>query len=215
MLERGMDQPQDMVILLHGIGRTGRSMRPLAKTLEEAGHATLAISYPWRRHAIGELAQLVAAQLAKDAVWERHARVHFVAHSMGGLVARRMIEQHTGAGRIGRVVMLGPPNGGSEVADALHALAPYRWFYGPAGQELTTRAAMTDRAPDYELGVIAGSRGWPYLLGNLLIPVAVARTRLAGMADHIVIYATHSFMPAHPSVHRQVLHFLAEGRFDR
>lgn len=216
-----MDRPRDIVILLHGIGRTGRSMQPLAQPIEQAGYETMVITYPWRSQPIEGLAHWVAARLAEDNVWERTTRLHFVTHSMGGLVARRLLQDLGDMSRIGRMVMLGPPNAGSEVADALHRLPPYRWLYGPAGQQLTTTASRLGEVLGYELGVIAGSRGWPYLLGNLTIRgphdgrVAVARTHLTGMADHIVLPVTHSFMPANRQVHRQVVHFLAEGRFAR
>jgi pimeloyl-ACP methyl ester carboxylesterase len=215
-----MEQSGDIVILLHGIGRTGHSMRPLQRVLCRAGYEALAISYPWRRYNVDRLAAWVADHLETSAVWERFVRAHFVTHSMGGLIAHTVVEAHARPERIGRVVMLGPPNGGSEVADLLHRTPPYRWFYGPAGQDLTTMARAAGTPPSYALGVIAGDRGWPYLLGNLAIPkphdgrVAVARTRLAGMADHIVVPTTHSFMPGSARVHRQVLHFLAQGRFD-
>jgi pimeloyl-ACP methyl ester carboxylesterase len=213
-----MEASRTIVILLHGIGRTGASMRPLGRALEQSGYQALAISYPWRDHNIDGLAQWVDARLAWHGVWQHGAPIHFVTHSMGGLVARRLIERR--ADGFGRLVMLGPPNGGSEVADTLHRSKPYRWFYGPAGQELTTAAARMDPVSGYETGVIAGNRGWPYPLGNLMIRgphdgrVAVARTRLPGMTDHVVLKVTHSFMPTNPSVQHQVMHFLANGRFD-
>jgi hypothetical protein len=120
--------------------------------------------------------------------------------------------------------MLGPPNGGSEVADALHRLAPYRRFFGPAGAELVTlRGAAQERLfgpVDYPPGVIAGSRSL-YPLASLLLPgpndgrVTVARTRLDGMADHIVLPAAHPTMMWNRRVLSETLHFLPWGRFDR
>jgi pimeloyl-ACP methyl ester carboxylesterase len=216
-----MDKPRDIVVLLHGIGRTGRSMRPLANALRQAGYDALALDYPWRHDRIDGLARWVDARLTDGHVWTRFARVHFVTHSMGGLVARCLVAQRPHQTNIGRMVMLGPPNGGSEVADALHRLPPYDWLYGPAGQELTTRANAAAHAAKLDLGVIAGSRGWSYPLGLAFIRgphdgrVSVARTRLAGMTDHIVLPVTHSFMPANRRVQQQVLHFLVHGRFDR
>jgi hypothetical protein len=140
----------------------------------------------------------------------------------GGLVARQLLlgDRPTHA-RIGRVVMLAPPSAGSEVADFLAPLPPYRWLYGPAGQQLTTshRSGIWRTSPDFELGIIAGATGWPYLLGNLLLPrphdgrVSVERTRVDGMRDHLVVPATHSFIMRVPEVQRQVLHFIRHGGF--
>ncbi|WP_417309016.1 hypothetical protein [Devosia sp.] len=139
---------------------------------------------------------------------------------MGGLVAAQLIARHGKGREIGRVVMLAPPNQGSEIADALSALPPYHWIYGPAGQQLVT-ARTTQPPPDYALGIIAGSYGNPYLLGRMLIRgahdgrVSVERTRQPGMRDHLTVSASHSFIMRKPIVHRQVLAFLAHGQFDR
>lgn len=119
--------------------------------------------------------------------------------------------------------MLAPPATGSEVADCLSPLSLYRWLYGPAGQQLTTHhdSGTGGTVPDFELGVIAGTTGWPYLLGSLLLPrphdgrVSVERTRVDGMRDHLVLPATHSFIMRAPEVQRQVLHFLRHGGFTR
>ncbi len=106
------------------------------------------------------------------------------------------------------------------VAAKLRNFLPYKWFYGPAGQELTTAARRRDRTkPYYDLGIIAGTRGWPYIIASLLIPgphdgrVAVAHTKLAGMKDHVTLRATHTLIAWHPAVHRQIIHFVKEGVF--
>ncbi|MER2252526.1 alpha/beta fold hydrolase [Methylorubrum podarium] len=209
------------VLLLHGIARRAASLRPLERELAAEGYATLNRDYPARRLALADIAEMIAPQVAAFAAGV--SRLHIVTHSMGGLVARVLLARHRPA-NLGRVVMLGPPNGGSEVADALHRLAPYRRFFGPAGAELVTlRGAGQERLfgpVDYPLGVIAGRRSLYPLASLLLLPgpndgrVTVARTRLEGMADHVVLPAAHPTLMRNRRALSQTLHFLCEGRFD-
>jgi triacylglycerol lipase len=211
---------RETVVLLHGIGRTKLSMQGMERALKAAGFDTFSLTYPSRRAPIAELADFVNRRVAP--YWERAGRLHFVTHSMGGLVAAHLLERgrtDTPPERIGRVVMLAPPLRGSEVADALSHLPPYGWVMGPAALELTTRARQSFATPHYELGVIAGTVGWPYALGSLVLPkphdgrVALSRTRVAGLADHIVVPATHTFLTNRPDVQRHTIHFLQTGAF--
>jgi pimeloyl-ACP methyl ester carboxylesterase len=209
------------VLLLHGIARRAASLRPLERRLTTEGYASLNLDYPARRMGLADIAETIAPAVATFGAGV--SRLHLVTHSMGGLVARVLLTRHR-PDNLGRVVMLGPPNGGSEVADALHRLAPYRRFFGPAGAELVTlRGAAQERLfnpVDYPLGVIAGSRSL-YPLASLLLPgpndgrVTVARTRLEGMADHIVLPAAHPTMMWNRRVLSETLHFLRWGRFDQ
>lgn len=214
-------QGEELVVLLHGIARTSRSMRPMESFLRAAGYRTLNLDYPSRRHDLAGLADVVRRQLAAADAWNA-VKLHFVTHSMGGLVIRHLLADDLPPhAAIGRAVLLAPPSAGSEVADFLAPLAPYGWLYGQAGRQLTTshRSGVPAISPDLELGVVAGSTGWPYLLGSLLLPrphdgrVSVERTRLAGMRDHLVVPATHSLIMRVPEVQRQVLHFIRHGRF--
>lgn len=219
-----MEHAGEIVVLLHGIARTRLSMRPMEQELKRAGYRTLNLSYPSRRLDLAAIAAWLDRRFIAAGLWEAH-RVHFVTHSMGGLVAARYFADFAAgsrAPRLGRVVMLAPPNQGSEVADFLEGLPPYRWLYGPAGQQLTTSARSNAEAGlPCDVGIIAGTAGRAYLLGRLLIRaphdgrVAVARTQLPGMRDHLVVHATHSFIMRKPEVQRQVLHFLEHGSFER
>lgn len=209
------------VLLLHGIARRATSLRPLERRLRAAGYTTLNLDYPARRLGLAEIACTLAPTVS--AFGAGVARLHIVTHSMGGLVARVLLTGHRPE-NLGRVVMLGPPNEGSEVADALHRLALYRRVFGPAGAELVTARDEAGRrlfGPiDYPLGIIAGSRSL-YPLASLLLPgpndgrVTVARTRLAGMADHIVLPVAHPTMMWSRRLQDETLHFLRVGRFGR
>jgi hypothetical protein len=142
---------------------------------------------------------------------------------MGGLLARTYIAQYRPP-RLTRVVMLGTPNRGSEVADFLRNLAPYRAFYGPAGQQVGTcqEAFLTQLPlPDYELGIVAGNRTIDPFASYFIVPrpndgrVSVESTRLKGMTDHIVVSATHSGLLSDRRVIDQTITFLRQGRFER
>lgn len=208
------------VLLLHGILRRAASLRPLERAFAGAGYRTLNLDYPARRLPLAELVEVVRPAVAAFA--GEVERLHLVTHSMGGLLARALLTRGRPA-NLGRVVMLGPPNGGSEVADALRRRAAYRRILGPAGLELTTERDADLRAllgsVDYPLGIIAGDRSLYPLASWLLLPgandgrVTVARTRVAGMTDHVTLHATHALMMRNRRVVRQALHFVRNERF--
>ncbi|MHC2621802.1 pimeloyl-ACP methyl ester carboxylesterase [Bradyrhizobium huanghuaihaiense] len=207
------------VVLLHGIARTSASLAKLERALQASGFTTLNIDYPSRSKPIAAITDDIHPAIARFA--ERDAPLHFVAHSMGGLVARAYIARHRPA-RLGRVVMLGTPNSGSEVADLLRGFPPYRAFYGPAGLELTTTPATVPSALpaiDYPVGVIAGTRFIDPVAGLFVLPkpndgrVSVQSTMLAGMTDHVVVKASHTGLPRHTAAIEQTIAFLRDGRF--
>ncbi|WP_420964765.1 esterase/lipase family protein [Bradyrhizobium sp. B120] len=210
----------DGVVLLHGISRTARSFRRMELTLRDAGFATLNLDYDSRRKGLDALAEDIHPSLDRFAQ-SLDGSVHFVCHSMGGLLARVYLARYRPA-RLGRVVMLGTPNGGSEIADRLKHLAAYRAFFGPAGQQLVTRrdAATSALLPaiDYPAGIIAGNRS-VYPITSMGLPrphdgrVSVANTRLDGMADHIVIRTSHPWLVRNREAIVQTIVFLREGKF--
>ena len=210
----------DGAVLLHGISRTARSFRRMELALRDAGFATLNLDYDSRRKGLDALAEDIHPPLDRFAQ-SLDGSVHFVCHSMGGLLARVYLARHRPA-RLGRVVMLGTPNGGSEIADRLKHLAAYRAFFGPAGQQLVTRrdAATSALLPaiDYPAGIIAGNRS-VYPITSMGLPrphdgrVSVANTRLDGMADHIVIRTSHPWLVRNREAIAQTLAFLRNGKF--
>lgn len=219
-----MKPSQDVVILLHGILRTRKSMAGLARHIEGQGFLTLNFTYASTKKALSDLADDVQAMMAAEESFHSANRVHFVTHSMGGLVLRHFLDRHRDelGGRLGRVVMLGPPNRGSELADIFQNIAPYRWIFGPAGQQMTVRenAVQLPQGPvDFELGVIAGTIGWPYPDGAILLNgphdgrVTVENTKLDGMQDHMTIPVMHGMMMGNATVQQNVAEFLRTGRF--
>lgn len=214
------DAQQDGVVLLHGILRSKYSMAGLEQACRARGYPTLNVDYPSRRFAIHELADRIAPRVNRFAK-KLSGRVHFVTHSMGGLVARALIARNRPA-NLGHVVMLGPPNKGSEATDFWKNIWLYQTLYGPAGQEMATGDAGPEGwndTVDYSLGVIAGDRTVDFFHSSLIKgkddgKVSVESTRLAGMTDHIVLPATHSLMMYKPAVIHQTIHFIEHGRFD-
>lgn len=211
----------ETVVLLHGIARTGASLGSLEDSLQKAGYNTVAITYPSTDHSIDTLADYLHKNHLTAAFWAEQDKVHFVSHSMGGLVTRAYLDKYR-QNKIGRVVMLAPPHGGSEVADLLSGFPPYDWFYGPAGAELQTTHREKDRTkPYYDVGIIAGTREWPYIVAAFLVPgkgdgrVSVESTKWSGAADHIALPATHTFIMDKKQVHDHVIEFLKNGKFTK
>ncbi len=209
----------ETVILLHGIFLTRWHMAPLAAFLHRQGYEVCNIGYPSTRYPIEELIEWLQQKIAPVS----GQRVHFVGHSMGGLLIRGLLARSRPA-NLGRVVMLGTPNHGSEVADYLKSWWLYRKLYGPAGMQLGTEdmphlSALLGTV-DYDLGIIAGDRTWDPFFSRLLPKphdgkVSVESTKLEGMKDHIVLPTTHTTLPWSRQVHRQVVNFLKEGVFIR
>ncbi len=208
------------VVLLHGLARTRLSMRTLAASLCRAGYQVDNPGYPSRRHAIETLARLVIPPAVARLRRRGAATIHFVTHSMGGILVRSFLAEAPPP-ELGRVVMLAPPNQGSEVVDWL---GRYPWFhrvFGPAAGELSTGA---DSLPcrlgpaDFPLGILIGDRGahWPLarcFTGANDGKVAVARARLEGMADFRVVDCGHAFIMRDRRVQELVVRFLRAGEF--
>jgi pimeloyl-ACP methyl ester carboxylesterase len=215
-----MTDGRDGVVLLHGISRTALSFRKMQVALERAGFATLNLDYASRRKPLEALAEDIhpAIQRFADRI---DGSVHFVCHSMGGLLARVYMARHRPK-HLCRVVMLGTPNSGSEIADRLKNFGAYRAFFGPAGQQLGTKRDDAIKALfpplDYPVGIVAGNRSIDPLAGTMLPKphdgrVSVKNTVIDGMADHIVVDTSHPWLVRNSVAVAQTIAFLQDGTF--
>ncbi|HEY0156921.1 MAG TPA: alpha/beta fold hydrolase [Thermoanaerobaculia bacterium] len=208
---------RETVVLIHGLGRTAASMLPLALAARRRGYRVANWRYRSNLRTIGENAAVFARDVAPRLA--SAPAVHFVTHSLGGIIVRQFLATHS-LPNLGRVVMLAPPNGGSEVADVLQqplcVVKPLR--------ELGTGDGSVPCAlppADFPLGVIAGSRSHIPLFSRWMdrVPndgvVAVEKTKLAGMTDFVVLHRTHTFLPWASDAIGQVFCFLEKGAFQR
>lgn len=212
---------QECVVLLHGLARSSLSMQIMDWRLRAQDYKTVSIDYPSASLPIPELAQTAVPEgLARCAGAEK---IHFVTHSMGGILLRQYIET---LGHVpknwGRTVMLGPPNGGSEIVDQTSDWPGFELWNGVSGKSLHTGP---DSVPNqlgpltFETGIIAGNQSISPFFSNLIDgeddgKVSVDSTRVKGMSDHIILPVTHTFMMNDATVFRQVLAFLKNGAFD-
>ena len=208
-------------ILLHGLARTSRSMREMATALEQGGYRVLNVDYQSREQSIEELAASVIPAAIRDCGHDAE-KIHFVAHSLGAILVRHYLAMNA-LPSLGRVVMLSPPNQGSEAVDLLKKMPGFYWLNGPAGMQLGTDAdSIPLQLPqvDYEVGVITGDRTINFILSGI-IPgiddgkVSIKSAQVAGMADFIVMHHAHPFIMKADDVIEQTLFFLQYGRFER
>jgi pimeloyl-ACP methyl ester carboxylesterase len=212
------------VVLLHGLARTSSSMQDMAEALSAAGYRTANVDYPSTEEPIEELAMTAIPFGIAQCRRAGSEKIHFVTHSMGGLLLRYYLTQEK-IPELGRTVMLSPPNQGSEVADKLRDTAVYRWVNGPAGQQLGTGPdGIARRLPpvDYPVGVITGSDASFFDAAfSQMIPgeddgkVAVERAKVEGMADFLSLPYGHTFIMGEEEVVSEVLYFLEHGKFQK
>jgi triacylglycerol lipase len=208
----------DTVVLLHGLGRTRFSMAIAASRLRKAGFTTESIGYPSRVRPIEEHAEWVRARLPETT----SGNLHFLTHSMGGIVLRALIARDR-PDHLGRVVMLSPPNQGSEIADLLNDYSLYHLVLGPAAGQLGTGEGSLVRQlkpVKGEIGIITGDNSsdpWfsPVIPGEDDGKVSVESAKLDEMSDFITVHNGHTFIMRDDSVINQILYFLKHGNFNK
>lgn len=194
-------------------------MAPIEKDLSHHGYTVFNLDYPSNKYTMDELAPIIQDKINRLDT-EQCESVHFVGYSMGGLLTRKLLAENQPS-NLGRVVLIAPPNHGSEVANILQNNFFYKKLYGPAGQELTIEYVNNMQLPpvDYELGIIAGNFTIDPVSSFMIIPgpddgkVSVESTKLDGMKDHVVVKASHTFFPRNKAAQEQVRAFLEEGEF--
>jgi hypothetical protein len=193
-------------------------MDAMEEALIERGYRTANIDYPSRKHPIEVLAPMAVGE-GLEACADSDA-VHFVTHSLGGILIRYYLQDHS-IDTLGRIVMLAPPNQGSEVVDAYRDVPGYEAFNGPAGLQLGTDDDSVPRAlgpVDFELGVVAGRDTFNPILSQFLPnpddgKVSVESTKVEGLVDHVVVDRSHPFIMKAPEVIAFTISFLETGRF--
>lgn len=211
----------ECVVLLHGLARSSMSLNPMQEALEEEGYRTANIDYPSREYEIADLADIAISEgLASCRADGDVDKIHFVTHSLGGILLRQYLQSNS-IDELGRVVMLGPPNQGSAAADELEYVPGFDWINGPAGQQL---GKGEDSVPlalgpvDFELGVIAGNRTIDPITSAVLENpddgrVSVEDTKVEGMNDFVVVEHSHAFMMRMQRPIDLTIRFLRTGSF--
>ncbi len=209
--------PTTAVVLLHGLGRSDKSVSRLKRHFEKAGYYTIAMNYPSLRASVQQNADYLHDVLQSlDGV----EKVHLVGFSMGGIVVRQCLAAHEEP-RLGRVVLIGTPNQGAELATLLRDWWAFKTLIGPAGQDLATAPhglAPKLPAPCCEFGIIAGCRGLdcgynPLIPGDNDGTVSLETTRLQGARDFMTVRGIHQVLLSTPTVLTAAEHFIAHGRF--
>lgn len=211
-------EPTEQVVLLHGLGRSGSAMYLLGKRINEAGYQTHIIEYDSLKKSPDLIIKAVGQEI-DERCRDNGLTVHFVGHSLGGLIIRAYLDQKP-INHLGRVVLLGTPNQGSELVDKFGE----EWLLritGPTVRELgTDEDSFPNRigAPYYPIGIIAGtSSSNPLTSRSLPGPddglVSVESTKLEGMTDFIEVDTSHSRLRYNETAAREVVYFLKHGRF--
>lgn len=218
--EQWSDVAGECVVLLHGLARSPASMRPMADALEAQGYRVANIDYPSREQPIEVLAPLAVGEGLSQCRAQSARAIHFVTHSLGGILVRAYLRDHV-VPELGRVVMLGPPNRGSEVVDQFAGMPGFEALNGPAGAQLGTgpeSVPLKLGRVDFTVGVIAGTESINPILSTAFDgpndgKVAVSRAKVDGMSDFIALPVSHPFIMRDDTAIRQTLVFLQRGRF--
>ena len=212
--------PLGTVVLLHGLGRGPWSMKRIEWALRREGYRVSNIGYASRHHDIATLAEQTLGPVLAGG--PAGTPLYFVTHSMGGILLRQFLHEHPAGQKPRRVVMLGPPNRGSEIVDRLRGWKTYAKANGPAGLQLGTEPGSKPNQlaglPGIEVGVIAGSVSLNPLFSLWIRhpsdgKVSIESTQLDGMSDHIILRTSHTWMMWRGCVIDQIRAFLRTGRF--
>ncbi len=190
-------------------------MLRLSERLRSDGYRTLNFGYPSRHFSIGHLASLLR-EFIRTEIPEAKT-VHFVTHSLGGIVVQRYLATFPGEIVGGRVIMLGPPNGGSASARIVKKIPLIRALFGPVLNEVAELIPGAVPA-GFQIGIIAGgtgrTRGFsPFISGDNDGIVTVEETRLPEAEFYLFKGGIHAILMTYPEVRHLVRRFLEDGSF--
>lgn len=210
-----------VLILVHGINKSSKVLTGLEKFVGKQGFEVLNIDYPSTKFPIEHLIDIVHLHIHQK-LQQEYSNVSFVGFSMGGLIIRAYLHKYK-ISNLGKVVLVGTPNQGSEVADFLKNNKLYQKLYGPAGQQLITEQEEFSEifgSVYYECGIIAGSlpldpcfvfmRGKPND-GK----VTVESTKIENMRDHVIVKVPHWYQSRSKKIWFNILHFLKHSSFQK
>lgn len=213
-------QDSEAIILLHGLARTSRSMSRAGKLLAGYGYKIVNVDYPSRKNNIETLAFDYIPPAINKCASKDIKKIHFLTHSMGGILIRYYLSSQR-IDKLGRVVMIAPPNQGSELVDKMAGWLIFKAANGPAGLQMGTdknSIPCTLGPVNFSTGIIAGDKTVNPLLSSLFPEandgkVSVCRAQVEGMRDFIVLPYSHTFIMQHTAVIEQALHFIQQGYF--
>lgn len=212
---------QECVILLHGLARSSSSFSKMEAALKSNGYHVINVDYPSRKQTIETLSNSYISKAVTECKTKKTHKINFVTHSMGGILVRHYLSENS-VDELGRIVMLSPPNQGSEIVDKLGGFPGFYALNGPAGQQLSTadESLPNSLGPvDYPVGIITGNKSINLIL-SMLIPgdddgkVSIKRAKLEGAIDFLVVPHSHPMIMRSDEVIRQTMLFLQQGRFD-
>ena len=210
----------ECVILLHGLARTASSMNKMEQRLLKEGYQVVNVDYPLRKYEIEELSSLAIEKGLDGCKTYNPTKIHFVVHSLGGILVRQYLSKNK-IEKLGRTVMLGPPNSGSEAVDKLKNVPGYKFINGPAGMQLGTGVQSIPQSlgeADFEVGIIAGTRSINIFL-SMLIPstddgkVSIESAHLKNEKDFLDVPVSHPFLMKNDQVIENVVSFIKYGKF--
>lgn len=215
---------EECVVLFHGMARSHRSMEEMQEYLTDVGYHTVNVGYPSTKLDVQSISASYFAKAVATCEQFQPTVIHFVTHSLGGILTRYSLQQQP-LKNLGRVVMLSPPNKGSEATDKLKDWLLYQWLNGPAGQQLeTSKDSLPNRLgpATFSVGIITGNQhaffdGWlaDIIPGEDDGKVSIESAKLEGMLDFLVVEESHPFIMDSELVQQQTQYFLENGVFEK
>lgn len=216
---------KEQVVTLHGLGRDQRMMYRIAQKLSSEGYGIVNASYPSTKYPIEQLTDIYLRQILSLPNLQQAEKIHFVTHSLGSILVRHYLKNES-IPNLGRIVMIAPPNNGTELVQWLKNHWLLKHFFksmGPAGKQLGTDeiSVPLQLGPlDADFGIIAGNRSYNPIFSAVITgkddgKVSVESAKLANMSDFLEVPCCHTYIVNNPNVIAQTSYFLKNGQFQK